>query len=116
MLECWFFLLVLAALSQNLSVHSAGKNVLSLVKRIRASAGTLCWCFIYLFESLVNEKKQRYTFNNSSILQMLGKDHVLFLKKILKFKIFRLSVCSLYNSESDPKNFQLLDNNNHQIV
>ena len=47
---------------------------------------------------------------------MLGKDHVLFLKKILKFKIFRLSVCSLYNSESDPKNFQLLDNNNHQIV
>ena len=36
---------------------------------------------------------------------MLGKDHVLFLKKILKFKILkfkisRLSVCSLCNSES----------------
>ena len=41
---------------------------------------------------------------------MLGKDHVLFLKKILKFEIYnfkisRLSVCSLYNSESDPKIF-----------
>ena len=30
-------------------------------------------------------KKQYYTFNNSSVLQMLGKDHVLLLKKI---KIF----------------------------
>ena len=110
------FLLVLAALSQNLSVHNAGKNVLSLVKRIHNVRGNTLWCFIYLFESLVNEKKQHYTLNTSSIVQMLGKDHVLFLKKILKFKIFRLSVCSLYNSESDPKNFQLLDNNNHQIV
>ena len=46
---------------------------------------------------------------------MLGKDHVLFLKKILKFKIFRLSVCSLYNSESEPKIFRFLYSSNHQI-
>ena len=62
----------------------------------------LYWYIIYLFERLVNEKKQYYTFNNSSILQMPGKDHVLFLKEI--FKIFsRISVCSLYNSESGLK-------------
>ena len=47
---------------------------------------------------------------------MLGKDHVLFLKKILKLKISRLSACSLYNSESDPKIFRFLYNSNHQIV
>ena len=56
-----------------------------------------------------------YTFNNSSILQMLGKDHVLFLKKILKF-FSRLSVGSLYNSESGPKILQFLCNSNHQVV
>ena len=94
MFERWDFLLVIAALPQNLPVHNAGKNILSLVKRIHGVR--------------VNEKNQHYTFNNSSMLQMLGKDHVLFLKKILKFKILnfkisRLSVCSLYNSESDPK-------------
>ena len=27
------------------------------------------------------KRKQHYTLNTSSILQMLGKDHVLFLKK-----------------------------------
>ena len=52
---------------------------------------------------------------------MLGKDHVLFLKKILKFRIWNfkissLNVCSLYNSESDPKIFRFLYNSNHQIV
>ena len=66
-------------------------------------------------------KKQHYTFNNFSILQMLVKDHVLFSKKILKFKIkkfwiSRLSVCSFYNSESDPKIFRFLYDSNHQIV
>ena len=52
---------------------------------------------------------------------MLGKDHVLFLKKILKFKILNfkissLSVRSLYNSQCDPKIFRFLYNSNHQIV
>ena len=36
---------------------------------------------------------------------MLGKDHVLFFKNIF---FSRLSVCSSYNSESDPKNLQFL--------
>ena len=61
------------------------------------------------------KKKQYYTFNNSSILQMLGKDHVLFLKKVLKI-FSRLSVCSLYNFESGPTILQLLYNSNNQIV
>ena len=75
-----------------------------------------------MFESLVNEKKkQHYALNTSSIVQMLGKDHVLFLKKILKFKILNfkissLSVRSLYNSQCDPKIFRFLYNSNHQIV
>ena len=46
---------------------------------------------------------------------MLGKDHVLFLKKILKI-FSRLSVCSLYNSESGTTILQLLYNSNNQIV
>ena len=58
------------------------------------------------------KKKQYYTFNNSSILQMLGKDHVLFLKKILKL-FSSLSVRSLYNSESGSKVLQFLYNSNH---
>ena len=60
-------------------------------------------------------KKQYYTFNNSSLLQMLGKDHVLFLKKILKL-FSRLSVCSLYNSKYGPKILQFVDISNHQFI
>ena len=41
---------------------------------------------------------------------MLGRDHVLFLKKILKL-FSGLCVCSLYNSESGPKILQFLDKN-----
>ena len=62
----------------------------------------------------MKEKKQNYTFNISSILQILGKDHELFLKKILK-AFSRLSVFSLCNSESSPKILQFFYNNNHQI-
>ena len=55
------------------------------------------------------------------MLQMLGKDHELLLKKILKLKIqdskiSRLSLCILYNSESDPKIFRFFYNSNYQIV
>ena len=46
---------------------------------------------------------------------MIGKDHVLFLKKILNF-FAMLIVSNLYNSESSPKILQFLDNSNHQIV
>ena len=46
---------------------------------------------------------------------MLGKDHELFLKKILKV-FSRLSVLSLCNSESSPKILQIFCNSNHQIV
>ena len=35
----WIFLLVLAALPQSLSVHSGGKDVLPLVKRIHGARG-----------------------------------------------------------------------------
>ena len=50
---------------------------------------------------------------------MIGKDHLLFLKKI--FEIFStLSVYiipnSLYNSESGPKILRFLYNGNHQII
>ena len=109
-----FFLLVLAALSQNLSVHNAGKNVLSLVKRIHGVRGnTLLVFYLFVWASCKwKKKKQYYTFNNSSILQMLGKDHVLFLKKILKL-FSSLSVRSLYNSESGSKVLQFLYNSNH---
>ena len=79
------FLLDLAALSQNLSVHNAGKNVLSMVKRMRGvRVNTLLVFYLFVWTSW-KWKKQYYTFNNSSILQMLGKDHVLFLKKDFKF-------------------------------
>ena len=53
------FLLVIAALSQNLSVHNGGKNVLSLVKRIHVVCGNTLLVF-YLFERLVNEKTALY--------------------------------------------------------
>ena len=119
--ERCFFWLVIAALSQNLSVPNAGKNVVSLVKRIHSVRGNTLLVFYLIVWVSCKWKNQQYIFNNSSILQMLGKDHVLFLKKILKFKILnfkisRLSVCSLYNSESDPKIFRFLYNSNHQIV
>ena len=77
-------MLVLAALSQDLFVHNAAKMSSPWLNAFTAFAGTVYWCFIYFSEHLVNEKKQYYTFNISSILQMLGKDHELFLKKILK--------------------------------
>ena len=71
-------LLVLIALSQNLSVL----NVLSMVKRIQGVLGnTLLVVLFFSLSVLQMKKKQSYTFNNSSILQMLGKDHVLLLKK-----------------------------------
>ena len=71
-------LLVLIALSQNLSVL----NVLSMVKRIQGVLGnTLLVVLFFSLSVLQMKKKQCYTFNNSSILQMLGKDHVLLLKK-----------------------------------
>ena len=92
-----FFLLVLVVLSQNLSVHNVGKNVLSMLKCIHGVCGNTLLVF-YLFVSASckwKKKKQYYTINNSSIFQMLGKDHVLFLKKILKIFSSR-SVCSLY--------------------
>ena len=80
------FLLVLAALSQNLSIDNDGKYVLSLVKRIHGVPGnTLLVFYLFVWASCNWKKKQYYTFNNLSILQMLGKDHVLFLKKILIF-------------------------------
>ena len=81
----WIFYTSLAHRSDSLSVHNAGKNVLSLVKEFTAFAGTLYWPIAYLFERLVNKKKQYYTFNNSSTLQMFDKDHVLFFKKSLNF-------------------------------
>ena len=46
---------------------------------------------------------------------MLGKDHELFLKKILKVYP-KLTLFSLYNSESSPKILQFFCNSNHQIV
>ena len=92
-------LLVLAALSQNLSVHDSGNYVLSLVKRIHVVRGnTLLVFYFFVWASCKwkkkTKKKQYYTFNNSSILQMLGKDHILFLKKILIF--FLGSVSAVY--------------------
>ena len=74
------------------------------------STGVLFICL-----GVLEMKKQHYIFNNSSILQTLGKDHLLFLKKIL-ILLSRLSVCSLYNSESDPKTPHFLYNSYHQIV
>ena len=44
---------------------------------------------------------------------MLGKDRVLFSKKILNF-FSRLSACSSYNSEYGRKIIQFLYNSNHQ--
>ena len=119
--ERCFFWLVIAALSQNLSVPNAGKNVVSLVKRIHSVRGNTLLVFYLIVWVSCKWKNQQYIFNNSSILQMLGKDHVLFLKKILKFKILNfkissLSVRSLYNSQCDPKIFRFLYNSNHQIV
>ena len=46
---------------------------------------------------------------------MLGKDHELLLKKVLKV-FSRLNVFSLYNSKSSPKVLRFLYNRNHQIV
>ena len=57
-----FFLLVLAALSQNLSVHNAGKNVLSLVKRIHGVRGnTLLVFYLFVSASCKWKKKQKKT-------------------------------------------------------
>ena len=110
------FLLVLSALLQNLSVHNAGKNGLSMIKRIHGVRGNTLLVFYLFVWTSWKWKKQYYTFNNSSILQMLGKDHVLFLKQDFKLFFSRLSVCSLYNSESDPKILHFLYNSYHQIV
>ena len=63
------------------------KNVLSLVKRIHGVRGNTLLVFYLFVRAPCKGKKQHYTFNNSSIFQMLGNDHLLFLKKILKFKI-----------------------------
>ena len=71
-------LLVLIALSQNLSVL----NVLSMVKRIQGVLGnTLLVVLFFSLSVLQMKKKQCYNFNNSSILQMLGREHVLLFKK-----------------------------------
>ena len=110
-----FFLLVLAALLQIYPFIIWKICPLPRKTHSRCICSTLYWSFIYLFERLVNEKKQYYTFNNSSMLQMLNEDHMLFLKNNLKI-FSRLSVCSLYNSESGPKILQFLCNSNHQIV
>ena len=80
---------------------------------LTAFAGTLLVYYFFVWASC-RWKKQYYTFNNS-LLQALGKGHVLFLKKIFKF-FSRFSVCSLYNSESGPMILQFLDSSNHQIA
>ena len=81
------------------------KNVLSLVKHIHGvHENTLLVFYLFLWESC-EWKKQYYIFNIFSILQMLGKDHGLFLKKILKV-FSRFNVFSLCNSESSPKILQ----------
>ena len=108
-----FFLLVLAALSQNLSVHNAGKNVLALVKRLQGVGGNILLVFYLFVWASCTWKKQYYTSSNS-LLQMISKDHLLFLKKIFEF-FSTLSVCSLYNSESGPKILRFLYNSN-QII
>ena len=58
-----FFLLLLPALSQNLSVHNTAKMSSPWQNAFTAFAGTLYWWFIYLFERLENER-------NSIILSM----------------------------------------------
>ena len=45
------------------------------------STGVLLICL----SVLEMKKKKQYTFNNSSIIQVLGKDHVLLLKKDFNF-------------------------------
>ena len=109
----FFFLLVLAALTQNLSVHNAGKNVLALVKRLQSVVGNILLVFCLFVWASCTWKKQYYTSSNS-LLQMISKDHLLFLKKIFEF-FSTLSVCSLYNSESGPKILRFLYNSN-QII
>ena len=80
------FLLVLAALLQNLSVCNAGKNVLSMVKRIHGvRRNTLMVFYLFVWTSWKWKKKQFYIFNNSSILEMLGKDHVFIKKDFILF-------------------------------
>ena len=81
-LKNWY-LDVLAALSQNLSNHNGRKYVLSLVKHIHGiHRNTLSVFYLFVWASYKKEKKkQYYTFNNSSTVQMLGKDHVLFKKR-----------------------------------
>ena len=78
------FLLVLAALSQNLSVHHAGKNVLSMVKRIhgvcRNTNGVLSisLCILKWKNSIIFSIILLY-------FKCLAKTRCCFLKKILKF-------------------------------
>ena len=55
-----------------------GKNVLSLVKRIHSVRGNTVLAFYLFVWASCKWKKQYYTFNNSSILQMLGKNHCCF--------------------------------------
>ena len=101
--------------SRHLIYYIAGKNVLSFVKRVHSARGnTLLVFYLFVWESC-KWNKQYYIFNNSSILQMLGKELVAFLKKILNF-FSRLSVCSLYNSESGLKILQFLYNSGQQNV
>ena len=52
------FLLVLAVLSQNLSAHNAGKNVLSLVKHIRGN--TLLVLYLFVLASCKWKKSALY--------------------------------------------------------
>ena len=91
------------------------KNVLSLAKRIHGVRGnTLLVAYLFIWASW-KWKKQYYTFNVFSILQLLAKDNELFLKKTLKF-FSRPIVFSLYNSESSPKILHFFYNSNYQIV
>ena len=61
------------------------------------------------------KKKTVLYFQYLFYTSILGKDQELFLKNF--FKVFsRLSVFSLYNSESSPKILQLFYNSNHHIV
>ena len=91
------------------------KNILSLGKRIHSiRRSTLLVFYLFIWASC-KWKKQYFTFNNSSVAQMLAKDHVLFLKKILKI-FSRPKVCNLYNSKSGLKILQFLYYSNHQIV
>ena len=71
--------------SRHLIYYIAGKNVLFFVKRVDSVRGnTLLVLYLFVWESC-KWNKQCHIFNNSSMLQMLGKDHAVFLKKDFKF-------------------------------